>query len=248
MRENSQESEEDPGPSSLESSVQEPGESEVEVNPVDPDDQESLHCKSVHSEIGLVSRKFINLDISESGIGIANEGDEKKVEFRSGVKSSPRIEYISSDVNLVNKGNEKDADRCDEKDLYSAVLSETLDQDSSYPVEFESNNGCHITLTAEENIVKNILHYAENEVEKGEIKEEKEQGIDVKAKVEMLKRRTLSQIKRQGKQRQKEKEEDKKGGKKERHMKGKQENDVEKEVEEDEDFDFDEESDFFDGN
>ena len=244
MRENSQESEEDPGPSSLESSVQEPGESEVEVNPVDPDDQESLHCKSVHSEIGLVSRKFINLDISESGIGIANEGDEKKVEFRSGVKSSPRIEYISSDVNLVNKGNEKDADRCDEKDLYSAVLSETLDQDSSHLIEFGSNNGCHITLTAEENIVKNV----ENGEMKEEIKEEKEQGIDVKAKVEMLKRRTLSQIKRQGKQRQKEKEEDKKGGKKERDMKGKQENDVEKEVEEDEDFDFDEESDFFDGN
>ena len=240
MRENSQESEEDPGPSSLESSVQEPGESEVEVNPVDPDGQELLHCKSVLSEIGLVSRKFINLDISESGIGIANEGDEKKVEFRSGVKSSPRIEYISSDVNLVNKGNEKDADRCDEKDLYSAVLSETLDQDSSHLIEFGSNNGCHITLTAEENIVKNV--------ENGEMKEEKEQGIDVKVKVEMLKRRTLSQIKRQGKQRQKEKEEDKKGGKKERDMKGKQENDVEKEVEEDEDFDFDEESDFFDGN
>ena len=53
--ENSQESEKDPGPRSLELSVPEPGESELELHPVGPDGQESLHCKSVHSEIGLIS-------------------------------------------------------------------------------------------------------------------------------------------------------------------------------------------------
>ena len=127
----------------------------------------------------------------------------------------------------------------------------------SLPVELQSQNECHILLTAEENIGENILNHGEDKVEiigKKGGEEEKEEGVrleaeavkGVEAKVEMLKRRTLSQIRRQGKQSQKEKEKDKKGGKKEREERGKQEEEVEKE--EEDDFDFDEENDLFDGN
>ena len=235
----------------------------------------------------MITGEIINSDVSEYTVGTKNEGDDKKeeeeikeeevkkeneeekmikssmqkkenVEFGLDDKSNMDIEHISNKFNSVNKENDWNSNSCHEGDLDSGILSETADQHSSLPVELQSKNECHILLTAEENIDKNILNHDEDKVEilgkkAGEeeeegVKEEEEAVKGVEAKVEMLKRRTLSQIRRQGKQSQKEKEKDKKGGTKEREERGKQEGEVEKEEEEEEDFDFDEENDLFDGN
>ena len=181
---------------------------------------------------------------------------KENVEFGLDDKSSTDIEYISNKFNSVNKENDESSSSCHEGYLDSGILSETADQHSSLPVELQSKNECHVLLTAEKNIDKNILNHDEDKVEiLGKIEEEEEkEGVEeeavkgVEAKVEMLKRRTLSQIRRQGKQSQNEKEKDKKGGTKEREERGKQEDEVEKEEEEEDDFDFDEENDLFDGN
>ena len=79
----------------------------------------------------------------------------------------------------------------------------------SLPVELQSKNECHILLTAEEIVGENILNHSEDKVEilgKKAGEEKREEGVrveeeavkGVEAKVKMLKRRTLSQIRRQG--------------------------------------------------
>ena len=181
IEKNSKESEEDPGPNCLESSVHESTGSEHKIDSVKDiniicavgnDVQEPLHCKSYHSEVGLITGEIINSDVSEYTVGTKNEGDDKKeeeekeeeekkeneeekeikssmqkkenVEFGLDDKSNMDIGHISNKFNSVNKENDGNFNSCHEGDLDSGILSETADQHSSLPVELQSKNECHI--------------------------------------------------------------------------------------------------------